>query len=151
MIVNLFNRVKFPLIFKMKQILTVYTVDLQSYFRFQKLYQDANHLKQFFKYDYPRLKLDLAGNSSCVSCDMCQQICPTQAIELKKTNMVNFPKSLTSGEAPLNFFLDVTACTKCGQCLDVCAVDALELKAHYYELETQNQEARVDLMSLNRA
>ena len=98
-----------------------------------RLFHDSNQLNKFFRHKYPSLKLDQQGNSSCVSCDLCQEVCPSNSIKIEKANLMNFPSSLKSGEAPLHFYLNVDSCTKCHLCADVCVVSALELSSSYNE------------------
>ncbi len=108
-----------------------------------KLLSDASQLKQYFQYHYPRLKIDLEGDSSCVSCMYCENICPQDALKVTAPKMVSFPESLTVGEAPAEFKLDVEACIKCGLCSEVCYIQALEMTGKY---ETKE----VDLVNLDR-
>lgn len=117
----------------------------RSLFSFQvigKLYLDSKKLDQSFRHKYPRLvKTDEA--IKCVSCGLCEEICPSQSIKIEKGNMVNFPKSLKAGEAPLHFYLNTDTCTKCNLCADICIVNALELKESY-------DESHVDLVKPKR-
>lgn len=131
MIVNLEEKVPFALIKKIKGYVQTIFTGISFSFIHKKIELDSVNLKRFFKLGYPKLKLDSVGNTKCVSCQLCQDICPTSAIEVQKSNMVNFPSSLTTGESPLHFFLDVAACIKCGQCQQVCYVDALDLTGNY--------------------
>lgn len=88
-------------------------------------------LNNIFYNKYPQLKLDSQGNQICISCSLCQEVCPTQALEVKKTNLFNFPDGLKFGEAPKHIYLNVDKCIKCTLCVDVCPVDALVRGAKY--------------------
>ncbi len=131
MIVNIQNIEKFLLIKNVFRFIKMFYLDLIQHRVKRQLIIDTEKLKSFFQTRYPKLATDSNSNILCVSCDLCQTVCPTQAIEVKKANMVNFPKSLTSGEAPMHFYLDLTKCIKCGECSDVCLVNAIEMTADY--------------------
>ena len=105
--------------------------DIGIHFQATKAFNDSIELKKFFKINHPILKVDALGNVACVSCGLCESVCPTDAIKIDKANMVNFPVSLTTGESPLHFYLDVSQCIKCGLCADICYVEALDLNAYY--------------------
>lgn len=105
--------------------------DASIHYLASKAFKDSIELKKFFKFNHPVLKVDALGNVACVSCGLCETVCPTDAIKINKANMVNFPVSLTTGESPLHFYLDVSQCIKCGLCADICFVEALDLNAYY--------------------
>ncbi len=65
----------------------------------------------------PRLTLDKKGRSLCTSCDACEKICPTNALEI----------SGKDGQEPDVFNLDVGKCIFCGWCADVCQEKAIEM------------------------
>ncbi|MFT6630311.1 MAG: formate hydrogenlyase subunit 6/NADH:ubiquinone oxidoreductase subunit I [Bacteriovoracaceae bacterium] len=142
MIVNLENREKMPLANKIKRQFQGLYIELISGFVNRRIFADSVKLKTFFQLKYPQLKVDSIGNTSCISCGLCEDICPTKAINIEKANMINFPNSLTTGESPLHFYLNVNDCVKCGLCQDVCYVDALELTENY-------SLKKVDLVSKN--
>ena len=106
-----------------------------------KASKDSNQLNSLFRNKYPQLKWDSMGNTSCVSCFVCQDACPTNAIEINKANLVNFPSSLKTGETPKNFYVDLERCTQCGLCRDVCYINAIECKGDFEE------SGRVDLIT----
>ena len=105
-------------------------------------------MKEFFKVGYPSLKQNESDTTKCVSCMLCQEYCPAACLEITKPNMVNFPPSIKSGEAPLHFYLDVSACVKCGNCVAVCPTQALEMDAKYsalkVDLVVENQGKKSD-------
>lgn len=65
----------------------------------------------------PRLVLDKKGRSLCTSCDACQKVCPTNALDI----------SGKEGQEPEVFNFDVGKCIFCGWCADVCADKAIEM------------------------
>lgn len=131
MIVNLENKEKYPFLNRVKRNITGIYIEFGHYFSRKKIYLDSIRLKKFFKNNYPSLKQDNNGNLKCVSCLLCEEACPTDAISIKKANLVNFPDSIKTGESPLHFYLDVNKCIKCGMCESVCYVDALDLTKTY--------------------
>lgn len=131
MIVNLKDQKKTPLFVKVIELFTHFTYEVSRYRMMKKLFKDSRELQGLFRQKYPELKKDIEGNTLCVSCHLCSDICPSNSIEVKKANMMNFPDSILEGEAPLHFYLDVESCTKCNQCVMVCAVDAIDLSADY--------------------
>lgn len=131
MIVNILNSERHVWLKNTFRFFKVFYFDLVQRRVRGQLFQDAKKLKSFFQTNYPKLSKDNNSNLLCVSCDLCQTVCPTNAIEIKKANMINFPKSLTSGESPMHFYLDVTQCIKCSECSDVCLVGAIELTGKY--------------------
>jgi len=131
MLVNLKYKEKFPLLKKWLRMFNVITLDFGQRFLIKKVYYDSKKLKKFFKLNYPQLTLDKAESTLCTSCKLCENVCPTKAIEIVKPNMINFPSSLVTGEAPLHFYLDTTKCTQCALCASVCYVNAIELSAIY--------------------
>lgn len=131
MIVNLKGNERYFLIKRFFKLMRMFIFDFYSLRLRKTLFDDSIKLRKFFQSGYPKLKLDSVGNSLCTSCFLCQDACPTKAIEIKKANMVNFPDSLTTGEAPMSFNLDITSCIQCGLCEQVCYVQALDLNGDY--------------------
>lgn len=56
-------------------------------------------------------------NEDCIMCPVCENVCPTDAIERKR---------LVDGNYQL--FLEVNACTGCNACVVSCPPDAMELE-----------------------
>ena len=96
-----------------------------------KQFRDIEKLKELFKYKYPSLKLDMNNNTTCVSCKLCESVCPEKAIKIEVANLVNYPASLRVGEPPKKIILDFDSCIKCGRCSDVCLVDSIDMKNEY--------------------
>ena len=97
-----------------------------------KLYLDYFQASNSYLAHYPAMKSDENHSSKCVSCGLCETICPTSAIQIKKANLVNFPSSLTQGESPLHFYLNTEKCIRCSLCVNVCQVDALSLDGKFF-------------------
>lgn len=96
-----------------------------------RLKTDLTNLKREFYTHYPEFVKDNSGNSLCVSCGVCEEICPTHVIKIEKANLVNYPDSLVTGEVPLHFNIDFDNCIRCGLCSDSCVPGAIALKAEY--------------------
>lgn len=72
----------------------------------------------------PYLDTDENGYIKCISCDLCAQLCPQDALEVK-TNQSS--KKLVKCEKPFSFILNIQECSSCQICLDVCPTQALKL------------------------
>lgn len=144
MIVNLKEKKHFQLFKQIGFFLIRFYRFAISKHQLKRLYHDSRQLMKYFRHNYPHFRQDAVGNTFCISCHLCQDVCPTKAIEIKKANLVDFPASLKTGEAPLHFYLDVQKCIKCHLCADVCLVDALNLDAKYEDL-------KVDLVAISQA
>jgi formate hydrogenlyase subunit 6/NADH:ubiquinone oxidoreductase subunit I len=60
--------------------------------------------------------------NSCISCGMCQKVCPNKAIEMiaaPEDQKVEFPKTYPR--------VDLGKCCFCGLCEDICPKGALKL------------------------
>ncbi|MBD67069.1 MAG: hypothetical protein CME62_17840 [Halobacteriovoraceae bacterium] len=106
-----------------------------------KIVEDSHYLTKFFYHKFPQLKKNVADQIKCVSCGSCEQVCPVAAIKIKKAGLLSLPQSLTSGEVPQSFELNLETCIKCHLCVDVCLVDAIGLNASY-----EDQSGIVDLV-----
>lgn len=73
----------------------------------------------------PRLKQNEKGESFCVSCGLCSDICPTSSIKIEKESAIQMPESLKNGPAPKTFQINQNSCVKCALCVEVCPVKAL--------------------------
>lgn len=99
---------------------------ISFFFVNKKLMTDKRNLEIHFSDKYPSLKTgDVEEGSHCISCKVCEEICPTDAIEVILPKMVDFPPSLKFGEVPSQLLLNTDSCSKCGYCIKVCPVNAL--------------------------
>ena len=121
----------FPFIRRIKQLFLILFLELRMVYIARRLKIDKVNLKNLFMKFYPRLNIDSESEFLCIGCTLCEQICPTNALELKFAQMVNFPESLTFGELPMSFNLDTNACIQCGYCEKICPVAALSMGGHY--------------------
>lgn len=130
MIVNL-KKHEGNLLFRILSPFKLFFYTILSHKKIQSLMSDSKHLDHYFIHKFPRLRSDINKNLLCVSCELCVKVCPTDALKIEKSGMVNLPQSFTSGEVPKNFFLDLEKCTKCHLCADICFVDAIDLTGQY--------------------
>ena len=79
----------------------------------------------------PTLVKDPKGREKCVSCQLCEFVCPPKAIRIT-------PGSVEPGEgldqvekAPQAFDIDMLRCIYCGLCEEVCPEEAIFLQSQY--------------------
>jgi NADH-quinone oxidoreductase subunit I len=85
--------------------------------------KDAQSSHQSSHQSSPQLK--------CISCGLCEKVCPTNCISIQSSKESKVPKTLMSGPTPISFNIKLQQCTRCGYCVDVCPVDAIELSGVY--------------------
>ncbi|MFA5263725.1 MAG: NADH-quinone oxidoreductase subunit I [Opitutaceae bacterium] len=80
----------------------------------------------------PTLVLDPNGREKCVSCQLCEFVCPPKAIRITpgevpadQTGRVHVEK------APKEFEIDMLRCIYCGLCQEVCPEEAIFLQNIY--------------------
>ncbi|MDR0911338.1 MAG: 4Fe-4S binding protein [Methanobrevibacter sp.] len=74
---------------------------------------------------------DISVNHSlCVGCGNCTQFCPTKAIELKKTSIIETSVGWNYSKLKDNEFAEVNKklCVGCGSCSNICPQQAIFLK-----------------------
>ena len=79
----------------------------------------------------PTLVKDPHGREKCVSCQLCEFVCPPKAIRIT-------PGSVAAGagvdqveKAPQAFDIDMLRCIYCGLCEEVCPEEAIFLQQQY--------------------
>ncbi len=78
----------------------------------------------------PTLVKDPEGREKCVSCQLCEFVCPPKAIriipgEIQDEEHANVEK------APKEFDIDMLRCIYCGMCEEVCPEEAIWLQNQY--------------------
>lgn len=78
-----------------------------------------------FNISYPRLKENEKGKNICISCGVCAEVCPTNAIKIEtdKNKTVDFIE--LTGPAPKEFEIIKDKCVHCKLCINICPVQAL--------------------------
>ena len=85
----------------------------------------------------PVLVKDKAGREKCVSCSLCEFVCPPRAISI-------IPQEIDGAveKAPKVFDIDMLRCIFCGYCEEVCPEEAIFM-SETYELVGSNREEMV--------
>ena len=73
------------------------------------------------------------GEERCISCKLCEAICPAQAISIE-----TIPR-LDGGRKTSKYDIDMTKCIYCGFCQEACPVDAI-VEGYNYEFAVENKE-----------
>jgi NADH-quinone oxidoreductase subunit I len=89
----------------------------------------------------PYLVKDQEGNTKCVSCQLCEFVCPPKAIRITPPG----PDGLTADrpnaeKMPLEFEIDMLRCIFCGFCQEVCPEEAIFLMEDYSLTGQSRQE-----------
>src|SRR3989441_1767367 len=79
----------------------------------------------------PYLVADQAGRIKCVSCQLCEFICPPKAIFITPPGPAGSPEAGNVEKAPKEFEIDMLRCIFCGYCQEVCPEEAIFLMEDY--------------------
>jgi NADH-quinone oxidoreductase subunit I len=80
----------------------------------------------------PYLVRDQDGNTKCVSCQLCEFICPPKAISMVPPGPDGPPADRPNAEKmPIAFEIDMLRCIFCGFCQEVCPEEAIFLQKDY--------------------
>jgi len=82
----------------------------------------------------PTLVKDEDGREKCVSCQMCEFICPPRAIRITPGDIPFTAPNAKVEKAPKEFQIDMLRCIYCGMCEEVCPEEAIFLRKDYYAL-----------------
>jgi len=93
----------------------------------------------------PYLVRDQEGKTKCVSCQLCEFICPPKAIRIVPPGPDGPPADRPNAEKiPLEFEIDMLRCIFCGFCQEVCPEEAIFLQKHYSLTGLSRQEMIYD-------
>ena len=79
----------------------------------------------------PTLVKDEEGREKCVSCQLCEVICPPRAIRIKPGEIPLANTYAKVEKAPKEFDIDMIRCIYCGMCEEVCPEEAIFLREDY--------------------
>jgi NADH-quinone oxidoreductase subunit I len=80
----------------------------------------------------PYLVRDQAGDTKCVSCQLCEFVCPPKAIKITPPGSAGQPADRPNAEKmPAEFEINMLRCIFCGLCQEVCPEEAIFLQKDY--------------------
>jgi NADH-quinone oxidoreductase subunit I len=80
----------------------------------------------------PYLVKDQEGNTKCVSCQLCEFVCPPKAIRITPPGPVGkFADRENAEKMPEEFEINFLRCIYCGLCQEVCPEEAIFLQKDY--------------------
>ena len=88
----------------------------------------------------PYLVKDQAGRTKCVSCQLCEFVCPPKAIAITPPGPEVDPSTGNVDKRPREFEIDMLRCIFCGFCQEVCHEEAIFLMQDYSLTGTNRRE-----------
>lgn len=79
----------------------------------------------------PTLVKDPTGREKCVSCQLCEFVCPPKAIRIVPGSIPEGADTAHVEKAPQAFEIDMLRCIYCGLCEEVCPEEAIFLQNTY--------------------
>jgi NADH-quinone oxidoreductase subunit I len=79
----------------------------------------------------PTLVMDPNGREKCVSCQLCEFVCPPKAIRITPGEISENSPHAHVERAPQAFDIDMLRCIYCGLCQEVCPEEAIFLQQQY--------------------
>ena len=79
----------------------------------------------------PYLVADQDGRTKCVSCQLCEFVCPPRAIRIAPPGPAVNKKAGNVEKEPADFEIDMLRCIFCGYCQEVCPEEAIFLQEDY--------------------
>lgn len=87
----------------------------------------------------PTLVMDPDGREKCVSCQLCEFVCPPKAIRITPGEVQNEDYAHVE-KAPQEFEINMLRCIYCGFCQEVCPEEAIFLQEEYTLSGTSREE-----------
>ncbi len=79
----------------------------------------------------PTLVRDPNGREKCVSCQLCEFVCPPKAIRITPGEIPANAPGAHVEKAPKEFDINMLRCIYCGLCQEVCPEEAIWLQTQY--------------------
>lgn len=79
----------------------------------------------------PTLVRDPEGREKCVSCQLCEFVCPPKAIRITPGEISDDSEYAHVEKGPKEFDIDMLRCIYCGMCQEVCPEEAIWLQNQY--------------------
>jgi NADH-quinone oxidoreductase subunit I len=79
----------------------------------------------------PYLVRDQEGRTKCVSCQLCEFVCPPKAIKIIPPGPEADPTTGVVEKRPREFEINMLRCIFCGYCQEVCPEEAIFLMKDY--------------------
>lgn len=76
----------------------------------------------------PTLVKDPNGREKCVSCQLCEFVCPPKAIRITPGAIAEDAENAHVEKAPQEFEINMLRCIYCGLCQEVCPEEAIFLQ-----------------------
>lgn len=92
----------------------------------------------------PYLVKDQEGRTKCVSCQLCEFVCPPKAIRITPPGSAGSPEAGNIEKAPKEFEINMLRCIFCGFCQEVCPEEAIFLMNDYSLTGLTRQEMVYD-------
>jgi NADH-quinone oxidoreductase subunit I len=93
----------------------------------------------------PYLVKDQEGHTKCVSCQLCEFVCPPKAIRITPPGPDGQPADRANAEKmPQEFEINMLRCIFCGLCQEVCPEEAIFLLKDYSLTGTSREEMIYD-------
>jgi NADH-quinone oxidoreductase subunit I len=88
----------------------------------------------------PYLVKDQEGRTKCVSCQLCEFVCPPKAIKITPPGPLGAPEVGNVEKAPSEFEINMLRCIFCGYCQEVCPEEAIFLMRDYSRTGVTREE-----------